>query len=326
MTAADVTRFVNSRAMVALAGVIMLVAARVAFQLGEVTYIQGSGGLLFPSAGTWIEDHWLSMAVNTGSLLCIALGWILIIQVFNPFRALTTLQASMFLVMCTATPDILDQLSSGTLLAAAVVACTALMWSSFANPWSTRHIFLAFAILSALSTIQYCFVFYIPVYIAGCAQMKIFNPRTLLACLLGIVTPWWIILGMGWADLSMVHVPSLVNFFTSFSFDDTLHFVTVALITAALLLGTWGANVMKVLTLNSNLRAFNGNLSLLALVTIIAMVADFTNAASYLPTLYLLTSYQFAYTIATSAGRRRFIPVLLVMALYVGLYVSKILI
>lgn len=306
--------------MVALAGIIMLIAARWAFLHTELTYIDGNRGILFPSANLWISNHWLEMAVNTGAMLVTALGWMLIIQFFNPMRTLTSLPASFFLIMCAAIPDLLDQLFTGTPLVMAVVGCLGLLWSCYDDPTKLRRIFLIFAILSGLAMTQYVYAVYIPVFILGCIQMKIFSLRTMLACLFGLVTPWWIVLGSGLASFDSLHLPEISNFFYEFDFSDALQIVVVTAITCLLFMVCWTTNLMKVITLNANMRAFNGSLSLVSLFTITAIVADFNNAAAYLPLLYLVTSYQVSYSFASREGQRRYIGIILIFLTYIGLY------
>lgn len=306
--------------MVAFTGTLMLLAARMAFSAGEVNAIPGDRGILFSSANLWLSDPWTSMALNTALILGTALSWMLVVQVFNPFRALTTLQASFFLIMWVAVPDLMDQLNSGTLLAASVVVCTALLWSAFGDPARTRRIFLLFTLLSSLAMTQYCFVFFIPAYILGCVQMKIFNGRTITAAALGIITPWWIVLGLGIRTFADVHLPVAHDFFTSLSTSDTLLIALTALLTVAILVLCWATNVMRIITLNANLRAFNGNITILALTAILAMIADFTNAAAYLPTLFLMAAYQAGCTLATHRGRHSYAAVGAIVLAYVAIF------
>lgn len=318
MTAAEITRIVNSRGMVAVAGIIMLAVARIAYQAGDVTYIVDDRGLLFASPNLWFADPWLKMVFSTALTLATGLVWIIVIQFFNPFRALTTLPTSLFMIMMAATPDLLDQLYGGTLLCAAMVCCLALLWSAFADPGRMRHIFLLATLLSAMSMTQYCFVVYIPIFLLGCVQMKIFELRTVLAFVLGLITPWWIALGSGLMTFDDIHLPQWSGFFTSLDLDDTLHIIVVSVVTVIIFISVWPANMMKVLTLNANLRAFNGTVSLISLTTLLTMVADFTNAAAYLPVLYLVTAYQVAFLLSTK-GNRSYVAVLCIGAVYIGL-------
>ncbi len=309
--------------MVAVTGIIMLVAARVAFQTGEVTYFGFDHGIIFESANLWIPNRWLTMVINTAILLVTALSWMFIIQLFNPFRAMTTLPASFFLVMVASMPDIMDQVYTGTILAMSIVVCLPLLWSSFADVGRLRHIFLLFFILSALSMTRYCFAVYIPVFLLGCVQMKIMSLRTIIACLLGIITPWWIALGVGLIDPQAIRLPDFSRLFSVFDFEGTLNLILVSVTTVVLLVVSWCANFMKVLTLNANLRAFNGSISLIALFTLLAMVADFANAVAYLPTLMLVTSYELSYMFGTNPHDRRYVGILALMAVYLGFFVIR---
>lgn len=310
--------------MVAIIGTMMLAAARYAFQSGNVTYLTGDRGILFESANLWIADPWLTMAISTAVILGVGMAWMLIIRIFNPFRAMTTLGTSFFMAMMVATPDLLDQVSSGTILVASMPICVALLWTSFADPGRMRHIFLLFTVLSALTMTQYCFAIYIPVFILGCVQMKIFSLRTILAAVFGLVTPWWIVLGTGLVDIDAIHIPDLTTLFTAMDFTEALHTIVVVLFTVLLAVAAWFANVMKVISFNVNLRAYNGSLSLITLTTILAIFIDFTNALTYLPTLYLMTAHQLSHTFGSDRATRGFIAVLIIIAMYFGLYIWTI--
>lgn len=310
--------------MVALTGILMLAAARFAYQAGDVTYFTFDRGILFESANLWISDHWLTMVVNTALILVTALVWMTIIQLFNPFRSLTTLPASLFLIMALSVPDLTDQLFTGSILAATITVCVALLWSSYADIYRLRHIFLIFVILSTLTMTQYCFAIYIPVFIIGCAQMKIFSGRSLIACALGLVTPWWIVLGSGIVSPTEIHAPEIPEFFNTFDFDGTLNMILVSGVTGLLLVVSWFGNLMNVLTLNANLRAFNGSISMISVFTVLAMLADFTNAAAYLPTLMLMTSYQLSYMFGKSQDKNGFIAVISICLIYIAIYFTRI--
>lgn len=302
----------------------MLVAARIAFVRDEITYVTIDRGLLFPSPNLWISDHWLTMVVNTGLLLATALVWMFVIQVFNPFRALTNLPGTFFLIMVLSVPDIADQLTTGTILAALMPACMALLWSAFADEGRLRHIFLLFAILSGMTMTQYAFAVYIPAFIIGCAQMKIMSVRTIVACLLGLVTPWWIVIGTGIADFNELHLPDTTAFFAAFDTDGIVNLLLVSIGTGIITLVTWFVNIMKVITLNVNMRSYNGNIAMVGLFTIVAMCADFTNTSAYLPTLMLVASYQLSLLFGTSNDNRNTIVPLVIMAIYVAVYVVRI--
>lgn len=310
--------------MVALAGVLMLVAARMAFATGDISYITQDRGILFPSANMWIHSPWMEMAVNTGMTLALALGLMTLIQVYNPFRTLTSMSGTWVLVIAVATPDLLDQFTSGTLVAATVTVSLALLWSCFADASKLRHIFLIFFFLSLLSMTQYCYVAYMPVFLIGCLQMKIMSWRTLWAILLGLITPWWIVLGCGLRSVNDIHWPEVVGFFNGFVPSQALHLALAAALTGLVCVVTWAMNAIKVLSLNANLRAMNGSMSVTMIFTLAAMLADFTNAAAYQSVLTLCAAYQLTMAFATRGGDRRFVWALILIAMYYGLYVWRI--
>ena len=66
---------------------------------------------------------------------------------------------------------------TGTVLALVVPLCQYYLFSCFRNPGATRHVFIIFLLLSFCAAFQYCFVFYIPVFLIGLGQMQIFNWR-----------------------------------------------------------------------------------------------------------------------------------------------------
>lgn len=310
--------------MVALTGVLMLVAARIAFQTEELNYFTFDRGIIFPSANLWISGHWLTMAVNTAIVVITALMWLMLVQIFNPFRSMTGLTASFFMVMMLSVPDIMDQLYTGTLLAAVMPVCLTLLWSSFDDPLQMRRICLIFILLSALSMTQYCFAVYIPVFILGCAQMKILKFRTVLVILIGVLTPWWIVFGLGLADFADFHLPEMPGFFNLHDIDATVNIMAVGGITILLLIIGWVGNVMRVITFNSNLRAFNGSIAMIGLFTIVAMFADFTNSLAYLPTLMTVCAYQLSFMLGRSSGNRGVIPALIIMTVYIGFFVLRL--
>lgn len=301
----------------------MLAAARLTYQYGDVTYFGFDRGVLFSSPNLWITNRWLTMVVNTALILVTTVSWLSVIQLFNPGRSSASLSGSYYLLMIMAVPELMDQLNTGTFLAAVLPGCLALLWSTYDNISKIRHVFLLFAILSVLSMSQYTFALYIPVFIIGCAQMKIFCLRTVLACLMGIITPWWIAFGLGLVKFSDIHFPEMTFFFSSTGMDGLMGIVAVAIVTAILFVIAWLSNVMQVLNLNANLRAYNGTLTLVSFVSLICMFGDFVNGVAYLPALMLMTSYQLSFMFGKSTHPHRYIPIIIIMLLYIGFYVLR---
>ena len=59
------------------------------------------------------------------------------------------------------------------------------------------------------------------VFLLACVQMQVFNGRTLVAALIGIITPWWILLGFGIISPADIHLPVITSIFSVIDLNDT---------------------------------------------------------------------------------------------------------
>ena len=155
--------------------------------------------------------------------------------------------------------------------------------------------------------------------------MKIFSLRSILAIALGLLTPWWIVMGSGLYNFDDLHMPEFGGFSTGFDTEGIVNILLVSLTTGVLTVVSWFANVMKVISLNVNLRAYNGSIAIIGLFSLLAILIDFGNVTIYLPTLMLVASYQLSLTFGTTNDNRNAAAAIVVMALYVAYYVMRIL-
>lgn len=324
MTTTAITRFVHSRWMVIITSLVMIACGLAASTLGDLNYVASDRGIVFASPDLWLGDAQWTTWLNLGILLITGLLMTVMVKVYNLLRSMTTLASSLFFAMTIATPDLLVRFTNGTLLAIAILACLFLLFTAYGDQSRMKNIFLIFFILSALSMVQYSYVVYMPVFFIGCVQMRIFSLRAVTATLLGIITPWFLVFGSGVATLSDLHVPDIVNGFTNFGLNDVLHVATAIIITVVVLVGAWFLNLMKMLSYNAHRRAFSGALSMVSLLTILALLFDFTNAASYLPLLYMCAAFQMSHLLAGPARRGGYIPVFAIFAIYITLYIWRL--
>ena len=320
MNSLAITRFVHSRWMVIISAMIMVGCGLFAATWQNLNYITSDRGIVFPSPDLWLGDVEWGTWLNLGALLVNGLLMTVMVKVYNLLRTMTTLASSLFFAMTVATPDLLVRFTNGTLLAMTIMACLFLLFTAYGDQARMKNIFLIFVILSALAMVQYSYVVYIPVFIIGCAQMRIFSMRSVVATLLGIITPWFLVLGSGIVAYDTVHAPDIVNIFTNFGLNDVLHIAFATIITIVVLVGAWFLNLMKMLSYNAHRRAFSGALSMVSLFTILALLLDFTNAASYTPLLYMCAAFQVSHLLAGHASRMGYIPVITIIAIYLGLY------
>ena len=81
------------------------------------------------------------------------------------------------------------------------------------------------------------------------------------------------------------------------------------------------ANLIKILSYNARTRALNGFFTILFVFTAIFCVVNFASLTFYLPLLNLAVAYQIGHFFTYRRQRRTYIPLLLIAAIYFGLYI-----
>lgn len=310
----------------AAAVMIAVAALYVALSSGMAGFIpaQGDQGICLPSPGMWALPKWLGIAANCALNFLIMAMMIVVNKAYNVLRCVTWLHVGLFAIMQGAVPRELVTLSSGTLLALAVICCIYLMFSCYAEPGRVRRVFLVFLILSLGAATQYCFVVFIPVFWLMTAQMRIFNMRTFLASLFGLVTPWVIMLGLGLITPADIHMPEISGIYDALNLSPALYLLIVTAFTAFICITSTALNVLKTIAYNARARAFNGALTLVALVSIAAMAVNYNNMLAYLPLLNMCAAYQLTHYFVNHRFDRQYAAVMGVCAVYIVLYLWRI--
>ncbi len=323
MDNAAITRFLHSRGGAALAIVIMIVATWLDYHAGRVTYIPGDKGFAVPSANDWISSPVTEMIVNL-----VIVGLIIVLSVylnraFNVLRAMTMLYVVFFAFFELATPNLLAQLTTSTVLCAVVLACMVLLYSCYGDTGRIRRVFLIFFFLSVAAASQYAFVVYIPLFLLGCAQMKILNLRTIGAASLGIVTPWWILLGFGLVSLGDLHIPRVVSIFDAINFNEAIALAVTVGLTVLLTLSAYMLTLLKSMTYNAKSRSFGSFIAVMTAMTIVAMVIDYTNITAYVTLLNFCAAYQLSHFFLLHKSEKSYIAVTIILAIYFVLYLWR---
>jgi len=285
---------------------------------------QGDQGICLPSPGSWQLPSWLGIVLNAALNILIMVMMMIVNKTFNVLRAMTWLHVGLFALMQAAVPREVVALNSGTLLALAVISCIYLLFSCYAEPERVRRVFLAFMMLSLGAATQYSFVVFIPVFWMITLQMQIFNSRTFLASLLGILTPWIILLGFGMVGISDIHTPDITSVFQAMNLRSALYLLIVSAFTAFILVTSTALNVLKTIAYNARARSYNGALTIVASVTILAMALNYNNLLAYLPLLNMCAAYQLTHYFVNHRFDRQYAAVLAVCAVYAVLYLWRI--
>lgn len=282
MTGRQVTQFLHSRSGGNLIVLLSVPALVVAWHF-DALHDLSVGSLLGGVTG---------LVCGVAASILIALAMQLTNKQYNMLRSDTALPAALFMTMLTALPTLATSFTAGMPLALIMTAAAYLLFMTFGDSLPERKIFLLFTLLSALALTSVVYLYYLPIVLLGCVQMRIFSLKTLLAALIGIITPPWIVLGLGIVDINDIELPHLSSPSIDVSDPSTLTLLAVTTIVIIAGTGFMCANVLKVYSYNSRTRAFNGYYTLLFLASVLLSIIDFNNLAVYLPLLMAMTAYQ----------------------------------
>lgn len=282
--------------------------------------INRSFGLLSPNL--WISNPLTSLLVNT-ALELVAIAMLLALnRSYNLMRDGQYLLPALFILMQSALPAIGERFSGGILLMWLMLGATAVLYSVYLRPDLTRRIFLIFALASAGVMIQYGFLIILPVLIIGCAQMRVMSFRTILAIILGLITPIWIVVGGGLIPGGL-QLPEFRLDFDIFESENITELITVGF---SMLTGivTGLVNLVSVYARNARTRAFHGLLLVAGVMAGIGCVVDFSNMLFYIPLLNMATAYQVSLYISLHPDKKRSVTIIIVSAVYAILFLSNL--
>lgn len=309
--------------MLVTSAVLMVVCSAVAYHVRGASLYPGDHGILLDSANLWISEPVVALCVNILLALAVALMMVAVSRTYSLLRATSVLDASLFLLMCTGTPGVLVEANSGLILTLVLMCCTYVLFRTFGNPVDRRPVFLIMAVLSTMAMTQYSYVLYIGVFVVGVIQMRIFTLRAVVAMLLGIITPWWLVLAGGLMSPGEVHVPEFESIFGEFSFARNITIFASVSVAVLLLIIAWLGNFPKMIAYNAHRRAYVGFLSVMALATMLGICADYASACVYAPTLFMCASFLLGHLFVGRSGRG-WLGILIIMMLFLFLYICNL--
>lgn len=251
-----------------------------------------------------------------------AVAMIVINRQFNLLRTTSLFFAGLFMIACGATPQVFT--TEGIVPALLALTVTGAMWLMFTlynRRMSDRRIFLIFTLLSAGCILDFTFLFYVPVFLAGMGQMRIFRFKKIVSAIIGLITPWWI--GFGLGVLSVPELPHIIFTPPSMLLDMPGGWPFLSTVAFSLLIGffTGSLSILRILGFNARARAVNGLLALIGIVTGALAIVNFTNLTTYVVLLNSCVAFQVGHFFRATATRRGYIFVLALVAAYVSLYI-----
>ena len=316
-----ISRFYSSYAMATLLVAMALVMMWISWHFGDF-YPEGfEHGLALDSPNQWFGDRSVSCLFSI--LACALTGAMMVVQnrTFNILRSYSVTFIGLFILMSAALPSVALAFNGGSLLAPVMMLCLMTLMASYRRTEMTRRVFLVFCLLSAGAMVQYGFIMFLPVMLMGMAQMQIMTLRSLVASLLGIATPWIILLTFGYDTQPLFRTPEFVSIFEEMPEPKAVHFLITVGITLLISLGIGLANIFKILTFNAKARAMNGLLSVTTVMTMAMTIIDITNIYFYVTLLNACTAYQVGHFFAMNVRRRGYLLPLTLTLGYTALWV-----
>ena len=280
-----------------LAGCMFVALALLAFLQGSLPPTTAQTGICLPPPQQWPLTPWGSfllngMAVILSALLCVTLN-----RRFNFIPDTSVIFAAVLLVSACAVPALLTRLNSSSLLLLANVLSLQLLFGQYdRSKVSVTPIFLIGTIFSIGSMFHYSFLFFIVIYGCAAAVLKTFGLRGFPALLLGMVAPYWIVLGLGIVPLSALRVPVAgVIWQASLPGSEMIWVIAATALTAFAGLMMALRNAVSMRTAPTAIRAFNTALTLPALCCLLLSLIDWENFTVYFLSICLFTGFESGY-------------------------------
>lgn len=309
----------------AAAVILTLLMAAATLWLMPSTHLEGELGICLPSPNTWHLPRIGSCVLNVALLIVVAAGATVLNKRYNFITGARWVLPSAFLVTAASQPWLLGTIGSPVIMAWATVLCLHLLFGGYGRPSSADRMFLLATVLSWGSMIQYAFLLTAPLYLAGALILKQLRLREILAFLLGLLAPYWIVLGLGIVSTAQLTLPTLTNLFSDFApRGDVLMALLGAGLTALTTLVFGCNNALRLFTANSATRHYNYVLSLMAAGFAVLMACDFTNMLAYMTSFYLMAAVQTANFTSPAPSRATRPALALLAAAYVALFILSV--
>lgn len=316
--------YFNGQTFMVLCAVALVMTAAVALTMGIRPAHAIENGALFTLHAPLITEGTLSATINVLCLL--ATGGILLAlnKVYTFVRSMTHLFVSSFFLLQIANPSGLVSFNVGTLLCLITVLTMMPLFASYQDSHAQRSIFLVFAIVSAGTMFHYGFLVLFPAFLLGFINLHSLNLKGLLAMILGLLTPYWIVLGMGLAgflDFAPPHIHGI------WPWDGNLRsnlVLSLAVLTSVAGIVLAVLNLLTIMKYRMQTRVYNVFFILLLVFDVVAMFLDFNAVMMFLPLLNLVVAVQIAHVYTLSTFPFRYVLMLLFIATCFGSCVAQL--
>ena len=294
-TREHINDYFNGQGFMILCALALIVATAVALSLGVAPHEGSASGIFFSLKGSLIDHQPSSAIVNVVCLLATGGIMLALNRVFSYVRVVTRLFVSAFFLLQLAHPSGLVAFNAGTLLCLVTALAVMPLFASYQDRHSQRSIFLIFALVAAGSMFHYGFLALIPAFILGFLNMGVLNLKGVLAMLFGLVTPFWIVLGLGIVSPADFTAPRINGVWSLTVQSLSSPVLVLAALTAVLGIVLAVMNFYTIMNYRMQTRVYNAFFVFVLITAVIALCIDYGDVAVFLPLLSLMVGVQVAH-------------------------------
>lgn len=251
-------------------------------------------GIALPSPNLWNLIPVWGEVLNVTLIGLSALTIYLVNKQFSLIRTDQPLGAAFFLPLMIANLAVSSRLSAAPLISLLCLFILASLFNSYRKRNATRSLFFIASCLSLGSLFEYAMIPFIIASLFGAFFMDALRFKEFLALGLGLISPYWVLIGLGIVNPLNLNIPLPVTIFSAT--PDPYTFTLLALITILTLAGVF-------LTLYNGFIIYAGNtrvhrcaltINTFGLTAAAAMWFDISNILAYFGVFYIWISFQLA--------------------------------
>lgn len=242
-----------------------------------------------------IIPSWLDVAINT---LLIALAVVLAF-LFNKkhsfVRSTEPILPVTLAILLTSNPLVTSYAGIPMLMLIVNLICLDILMRCYAVQNATTSMFAIATYLSVGSMIEYAFLPFMLVYPVMGIMCKVMRVKEWVAYLMGLVAPYWVVLGFGLITVSDFQLPQYPMQVSLGFGGEHMIFIYISLCTLVLtgMLMTVNNSIL-IYAGNMRIRTFINMVNLLGIVCVACMILDFDNFGAYVASFCFAASVQIA--------------------------------
>lgn len=302
-----INEFFNGKGFAVLSLVAMVLTAIPAALSGEFPAPDGGNGVFFKMGSMIMASPMLSLLTNVALVVLIAMLLLVLNKVFNFVRSVTYILVSALFVLTMANPLSGSVLNVGTGLALVLVLGTFVLFSSYQDKHAQRSIFLVFTIITVCAMFQWAFVMLLPAFFLGFLYMRAMNFKGVVAALLGMFVPFWILLGMGIVAPQDFNPLEIQAVWDALEISQLRALLINVGIVALMAMVITTLNLLKIFNYRLQLRVYNAFFMLVTILTIVTMCVDYQDIQIFVPLLNVCLAVQLAHAFTINRASKRYI-------------------